>query len=173
MADRVKRRYVRQPEVCKVAACDRAPKARSMCLLHYKRWRRHGTPTPRFRGQVVDGNRLCCRCQQDVPVETFRGSWCGDCWAEDNRRRQHERRVREAGGGESFTRREVLDRDGWVCQLCTLEIDPGLTFPHPQSASLDHVIPLARGGSHTRANSQAAHLDCNRRKWANVAEEAA
>ncbi|WP_158070491.1 HNH endonuclease [Streptomyces luteocolor] len=32
------------------------------------------------------------------------------------------------------------------------------------SPSLDHVIPLSRGGSHRRDNVQLAHLRCNLRK---------
>lgn len=29
---------------CSVSTCDRSPVARSLCLPHYKRWQRHGTP---------------------------------------------------------------------------------------------------------------------------------
>jgi 5-methylcytosine-specific restriction endonuclease McrA len=69
---------------------------------------------------------------------------------------------------EAFTRLDVMVRDGWVCQLCAEPIDPDLKHPHPQSASLDHVIPLARGGHHMLTNCQAAHLRCNLKKWAHM-----
>ena len=36
--------------------------------------------------------------------------------------------------------------------------------PHPSSASLDHVIPAAQGGSHDRDNLQLAHRSCNEAK---------
>lgn len=36
-------------------------------------------------------------------------------------------------------------------------------------ASLDHIIPLSRGGHHTADNVQAAHLACNHRKGAKAA----
>jgi 5-methylcytosine-specific restriction endonuclease McrA len=39
-----------------------------------------------------------------------------------------------------------------------------LAWPHPASASLDHRIPLSKGGSHTAENTQLAHLACNVRK---------
>ncbi len=61
---------------------------------------------------------------------------------------------------------EVFERDGWVCGICGQLIDPVLKWPEPRSASLDHVLPLAAGGEHTRANTQAAHLICNIRKGA-------
>lgn len=80
---------------------------------------------------------------------------------------RHARRVRvESGTVERFTPEEIYDRDGWVCGLCRKPIDPALTWPDPGSASLDHVLPLAAGGDHTRENTQAAHLVCNVRKGA-------
>lgn len=65
---------------------------------------------------------------------------------------------------EVFQHAEIFDRDGWVCQLCNEPVDRNIKYPHPQSVSLDHIIPIARGGLHSRANTQTAHLICNRRK---------
>jgi 5-methylcytosine-specific restriction endonuclease McrA len=31
--------------------------------------------------------------------------------------------------------------------------------------TLDHIVPVSRGGAHTAANVQLAHSACNRRKW--------
>lgn len=33
--------------------------------------------------------------------------------------------------------------------------------------SLDHIVPLSKGGTHTYANVQLAHFSCNSSKWAN------
>ena len=70
--------------------------------------------------------------------------------------------------GIKFTRQEIFDRDGWVCQICGASIDLALTYPDPFSASLDHKVPLARGGKHHPDNCQAAHLRCNLRKHLKV-----
>lgn len=70
---------------------------------------------------------------------------------------------------ERFKHHEVFDRDGWVCQLCDEPVDPEVRYPDPMSVSLDHVIPLALGGAHSKANTQTAHLICNRRKGTKVA----
>jgi hypothetical protein len=40
-------------------------------------------------------------------------------------------------------------------------VNPTLTFPNPACASLDHLIPLSRGGGHKTTNVQLAHLRCN------------
>ncbi len=60
----------------------------------------------------------------------------------------------------------VFERDGWVCQLCGETVNPDLRWPDPMSPSLDHVVPIARGGTHEYANVQLAHLVCNLRKGA-------
>lgn len=69
---------------------------------------------------------------------------------------------------EAFSPREVFERDGWVCGICKDPIDPTLAYPEVMSASLDHIIPLSRGGFHERLNCQAAHLQCNVRKGARM-----
>lgn len=55
----------------------------------------------------------------------------------------------------------IWDRDGGICQLCDEPIDPGLAWPDPMSKTLDHVLPLATGGTHEPANVQLAHALCN------------
>jgi hypothetical protein len=62
---------------------------------------------------------------------------------------------------ERFAPKDVYERDEWTCGLCRLPVDPGLAWPHPMSASVDHILPLSQGGSHTLANVQCAHLSCN------------
>lgn len=80
-----------------------------------------------------------------------------------------ERRARRVSAHkESFTPREIFDRDEWMCGICGAEILPTLVYPDPMSVSLDHVVPLSRGGFHERSNCQAAHLICNVRKGARV-----
>ena len=59
-------------------------------------------------------------------------------------------------------RRQVLDRDGWRCQLCGEPIDPHARSRSPMSATVDHVVAVLDGGSwYAPANLRAAHLVCN------------
>jgi len=39
-----------------------------------------------------------------------------------------------------------------------------LAWPDPGSKSIDHILPLSKGGSHSQENVQWAHLVCNTRK---------
>jgi len=62
------------------------------------------------------------------------------------------------------SRTAVFERDGWECQLCHRAVDPSLRYPNADAASLDHIVPLARGGTHEPANVQLAHSRCNSSK---------
>lgn len=61
-------------------------------------------------------------------------------------------------------RRRILAEQE-VCALCGMPVDKHLKFPHPMSASVDHIIPVAKGG-HPAAyeNLQLTHLICNQVK---------
>lgn len=82
--------------------------------------------------------------------------------------RWYRRRARKhAVKYERFSRPSIYRRDNWICGICGEPVDPSLKHPHFMSASLDHIVPLSKGGSHTRDNAQLAHMICNARKQAN------
>ena len=84
-------------------------------------------------------------------------------------RREYAVKLRCDQWGVRYTRvsrAAVFRRSGWICQLCLEPVDPSLRFPASGSASLDHVVPLSRGGHHVLANCQLAHLGCNSSKGA-------
>ncbi len=77
-------------------------------------------------------------------------------------------RRRALRNGAAISERIVLsilgERDGWTCGICHEPVDRTLRHPDPMSASHDHVVSLVKGGDHSYANSQLAHLVCNLRK---------
>jgi 5-methylcytosine-specific restriction endonuclease McrA len=98
-------------------------------------------------------------------------SWCSEAcrhflYRQVSNRCDARRRARLRGCSmiESFKNIEVYNRDGWVCGICKGFIDSALKSPHPDSASIDHIVPLSRGGTHTMDNVRAAHRGCNSRK---------
>lgn len=76
----------------------------------------------------------------------------------------HIRRLKIDASKEKFDPLEIFERDNWICQLCHLPVDKTFKRPNMMSASLDHIEPVSIGGSHTRANTQIAHLLCNIKK---------
>ncbi len=67
---------------------------------------------------------------------------------------------------EDFTLDEIAIRDRRRCGICGDVVDLLFRYPDPLTASLDHIVPLSRGGEDTRENIQLAHLRCNIRKGA-------
>jgi len=108
--------------------------------------------------------RKCPVCNVALPP-SFRADrrYCSDSCA--HRARGHvgnaSRRLRVPDLPMPITRIEVYERDKWKCQLCFKPVNPDLQYPDPRSPSLDHVIPLSRGGRHDSTNLQLAHLQCN------------
>lgn len=67
----------------------------------------------------------------------------------------------------SVTREAVIERDNMVCQICGKTCDPNdksWGCSGPDYPTLDHIIPLAKGGSHTWGNVQCACGMCNSTK---------
>lgn len=101
------------------------------------------------------GKNLCNR-ERRADGRAVKETW------EDRKERHHRRRALKKGAtvGEPFTVDEIRERDGNRCHLCRRKVPPK-PYPHPLSASLDHVVPLTKGGMHERSNVRLAHLRCN------------
>lgn len=50
------------------------------------------------------------------------------------------------------------------CAICGLPINYSLPYTSPWSFTLDHIIPISKGGLTSEDNVQAAHRKCNRAK---------
>lgn len=119
---------------------------------------------------------LACRaCGEPFLGDKRQSAYCSNECREAHRNRANWKhvvarrtRIRQAFV-EAFDRAEIFERDGWVCGICHQTIDPALEWPHPMSATLDHIVPLAHGGEHSRANAQASHNICNIRKADKIA----
>lgn len=52
-----------------------------------------------------------------------------------------------------------------ICGICGQPVDFSLKYPHPMSATVDHIVPIAKGGHPSDiSNLQLAHFQCNRLK---------
>ena len=81
---------------------------------------------------------------------------------ESYREKKNRRRVLKYSGKYVYINiYNIYKRDRWKCGICGLRVNTKLKHPHPYSPSLDHIVPLSRGGTHTKDNVQLAHLRCN------------
>lgn len=52
-----------------------------------------------------------------------------------------------------------------ICAICGKPVDKSIPSPHPLSPTVDHIIPVNKGGHPSDlANLQLAHRCCNRDK---------
>ena len=131
---------------------------------------------------------VCLSCGETKPRDSYRsdsryaaGSGirsrrCRDCERSPEsksteRKRQYVRARRRArkGAGKTYdgvTDEQIFERDRWECQMPAClhtagrAIEPQLDHG-PWRRSVDHIVPLSRGGSDRQGNKRAAHLKCN------------
>ena len=86
-----------------------------------------------------------------------------------DRAQTRKRRIRWAGAHhEPYKDSEIFGRDKWRCWICGKKVDRLMKFPDPKSASIDHVIPLSKGGDDAPYNVHCAHFGCNSSRNAKV-----
>lgn len=80
-------------------------------------------------------------------------------------------RIKDALIDRDITLKEVYETDGGICYLCGGQCDwndcrrDGTQFIVGGSyPSIDHVVPLTKGGEHSWSNVRLAHLSCNAKK---------
>ena len=120
-------------------------------------------------GAVIDKYlKKCDACKEEhrVAMLPYKRSQSNAC------RRLRETRAKANGKIDwTVNLQDLIERDGGVCALCGEPVDAndyimdGETFIAGNSyPSVDHIIPLSRGGCHTWNNVQLAHRVCNSRK---------
>ena len=78
-----------------------------------------------------------------------------------NRRADHQGPHRQAF---DKNRKRILHSQE-ICAICGRPVDKSLRFPDPMSPTVDHIVPLAKGGHPSDLeNLQLAHWICNRLK---------
>lgn len=117
----------------------------------------------------------CKGCGVAFEQRTWLGSpktRCPRCEAEARRKwirvSRAARRARERKAGrDRIDPIRVFERDRWRCHICHRLAPRRLRGTHDERApELDHIVPLAAGGSHTWGNVACACRACNIRKGA-------
>lgn len=79
----------------------------------------------------------------------------------------HRKRARHYGCYyEPVNLKKILERDGYKCGICGEMTEPDSVLYSPRYPSVDHIIPLSKGGPHRPANLQCACFMCNSIKGA-------
>ena len=80
--------------------------------------------------------------------------------------KKHEirRRTRKKDNGNAdytISLEKLFRRDHGICAICGLPVDMDSNPNSNEYGSIDHIIPLAKGGKHVWENVQLAHRMCN------------
>lgn len=144
-------------KTCTIEGCDKPHYAHGYCDMHNDRVRKTGDPGP--PGPVVNRKPQsgCDRLGCDAPH--YAKGLCKIHYATEKARDRKARKRRLHVEPVSLTR--LAQRDNFICGICGSDVDMSLKHPHPQSPTVDHVIPLIKQGEHSYANTQLAHLRCN------------
>ncbi|GAA13842.1 HNH endonuclease [Gordonia alkanivorans] len=151
---------------CKARACD----ARNPDRL--REWR--NTTNERKRRRPAES--VCEQCGSTF-VQVHRRKYCSAVCSNrafhlrrvgtsryQLQRQQHNqaRRARaKSSVVDKFHPAEIFERDRYRCHICGKKCGRDAKVPNPAAPTIDHLIPLAKGGSHTRANVACACFQCN------------
>ena len=144
---------------CDVASCDSTAIALGMCGAHYQRLRKGLELDPKIECSGC-GSRITTGVMEDGSRVILTRRLCDPC---ATRRRPP----------LPITAAELVFRDGFdlSCKLCGECVLFNRSRPHPLSPSVDHIIPISRGGENTIENVQLAHLRCNKVKGNRIERE--
>jgi 5-methylcytosine-specific restriction endonuclease McrA len=104
--------------------------------------------------------RFCFSCSAHRRMQRRRSAKRRTRKDQNRRRRARLRGARV----ERFATISIFERDNYRCGICGAATNRAATVPHPDAPTLDHIVPLAKGGAHSRANVQCACFRCNTRK---------
>ena len=158
---------------CSEPGCNRPRCAKGLCRrCCNRRWRRRRWASdPQFRENMRSKNRKAAATRAADPdrkaarYAAQRRSWRNRYANDPAFRERHQRRSREyrrKSGGKKYQRwlPALVMEQGFHCGIC------GGPLPADQKAHVDHARPVSKGGTHAKANLQAACPRCNLRKGA-------
>jgi 5-methylcytosine-specific restriction endonuclease McrA len=130
--------------------------------------KRYGLQRP--RGNWPKSNihiKLCCDCKEWIVAKRSYQIRCVHCAylkqiARANQR-EHEKRIPNRKLGDKITRKQLHDRDGGRCYICkrkTVLKNKGKKR-NKNLSTIDHVIPVSHGGTHTWSNVRNCCWQCN------------
>lgn len=127
------------------------------CRTHLPRVKKHGDPHTRLRVGNGEATPEQKKAQAAERQRRYLATPHGKLRAAFNRAKQ--RALKYGSDWETGLTKDVLLRlyAQAECAVCGLPMTDG-------DKTLDHIIPLSKGGSNTAANLQLAHGACNTRK---------
>jgi hypothetical protein len=130
------------------------------------------------QAKYPDGTRttLCGWCGEERTFkigESVVNAYHPNCSKEAERARYRIKTVKRQKhkNPNRISHEQVVKEHGSTCHICNKEIDLSLPRTSKLGLTLDHVMPLSKGGTDTMDNLRPAHWLCNIRKSNKLPEE--
>lgn len=141
-----------------------------------------------YGAQKYCGAACIPACASAVHAQTLKCRECGDAYVQETYngrpgvycsevcRKTVARRTRRIQGSkrkalvrkvsiENVDPINVFEHDHWTCMICVNPTPKEKRGTHDHDApELDHIVPLAKGGAHSYANTQTLCRSCNMKK---------
>jgi len=125
--------------------------------------------------RIASGHKVysdyCDRCLQLINRDSVIGKnkygrFCRPCALVQQRERYRQKFLKrqQVSNPLRISADVLIERDGNVCHLCNTAIDLSLARNSRFGATIDHVIPLSKGGLDVLDNLKLAHWICNIKK---------
>lgn len=150
---------------------------------YYKAWRmEHPNYTREYNAANADKRRAYSKAWREANQERRRAYLDANresareyqrAYAIANRERSADKSARRramkvTNGVTPYARTDIYESSGWRCYLCGGPVDPSLAFPDLMSKSIDHIVPIIKGGRDAPDNVALAHWGCNLSKGARL-----
>ena len=128
--------------------------------------------------QYVPKTYVCKECGTEFTTEcgNTHSVFCSPhCATVNERHREHETERHKRAEKERKKRRDkmirscvevvlyddLFQRDSGCCQICGLPVHSEKGVDDYWDGTIDHIVPLSKGGEHSMSNCQLAHRVCN------------
>lgn len=121
----------------------------------------------RYKDQRSDFKETSCEYCGDpiIVLASKRGvvshPECQIIMRQERNRRKNDKRRRFPYRKQKANFHTVAERDNWTCWICELRIDPEVPSTNRMGGTVDHVVPISKGGTDDWDNLKPAHWICN------------
>ena len=147
-------RYAANPAPAKARSARRYAEKKPEAIAQSREWQRKN------RDKVAIRNAKWKHANPETIKIAARARYQRDP-AKDIARVQQRHALTRTPHADRISIHDVIARDGPRCYICGIKTDPKARYASPAKSHLEHVIPLAGGGTHTLDNLKCACRRCN------------